>query len=315
MIVKRTSVFMAVVLLIGVAAHAQLMTETLQSYPLPAEIKRSLGQIAAQNDLLILGEFHGTQEVPALAASLLAPLTKLGYNVLALEVPSDQQAPLTAWATGKTTKVPSFFTRPGSDGRANIQILTLIRTALSPPFRWHLICFDETEAAQERQFEELKRQAKQGPREKLLSTSQAALPEDIIALSLQRDAVMASNLGKQRQPLASPAKCLVICGNLHARTANHSTTDSPISALWPSFAAVVQRDHPVWKVSSVNIRFHSGGFFNGGKVNSIKESPLDKAVLRPVLDGDWKFELDLPHATPATFLAPPADDRPLPTKQ
>jgi hypothetical protein len=134
MIVKRTSVFMAVVLLIGVAAHAQQMTETLQPYPLPAEIKRSLGQIAAQNDLLILGEFHGTQEVPALAASLLAPLTKLGYNVLALEVPSDQQAPLTAWATGKTTKVPSFFTRPGSDWKFELDLPHATpATFLAPP--------------------------------------------------------------------------------------------------------------------------------------------------------------------------------------
>jgi hypothetical protein len=92
----RTSVFMAVVFFTGVAAHAQLITQTLRPYPLPADITQSFAEIASQSDLLMFGEFHGTQEVPALAASLLAPLTKLGYNVLALEVPSDQQAPLTA---------------------------------------------------------------------------------------------------------------------------------------------------------------------------------------------------------------------------
>jgi hypothetical protein len=222
MIVMRMSGFLAVVFLTGVAAYAQELTPTLPPYPLTADITRSFGEIAAQSDLLILGEFHGTEEVPALAVSLLTPLTKLGYNVLALEVPSDQQARPTAWATVKTAKVPSLFTRPSGDGRANIQLLTLIRTAL---------------------------------------------------------------------------------------------IDNPLSALWRSFAAVLQRDHPAWKVGSVNIRFHSGGFFNGGKVNTIKEPPLDKAVLRPIPDGDWEFELDLPHATSATFLAPPVDHHPMPTKK
>ncbi len=311
----KISIFITVVLLTCVAARAQLVTEALRPYPLPADVTRSFGEVAAQSDVLILGELHGAQEVPAVAASLLAPLTDLGYNVLALEIPSDQQAPLTAWATGKTGTVPSFFARPNGDGRGNIQLLTLIRTALSPPSRWQLICFDETEAAMQRQVEELKRQAEQGSREKARSTSQPALSDALTALSLQRDAAMASNLANQRQRLAPPGKCLVICGNLHARTANHAPTDSPLSALWPSFAAVLQRDHAAWRVSSVDIRFHGGGYFNGGKVNAIKGPSLDKAALRPVHDGDWKFELDLPHATPATFLAPPVDDRPPPTNQ
>ena len=41
---------------------------------------------------------HGRQLEFSIAAALLAPLAKLGYQVLALEVPSDQRAALTAWA-------------------------------------------------------------------------------------------------------------------------------------------------------------------------------------------------------------------------
>jgi hypothetical protein len=257
---------------------------------------------------------HGTQEVPAVAGSLLTPLTNLGYNVLALEVPSDQQAPLKAWATGKTDTVPNFFARPGGDGRGNIQLLTLIHTALSPPGRWHLICFDETEAAHQRRFEELEHQAQQRSGEILRSTSKPAIPDAVIALTLQEAAIIASNLANQRQHLAPQGKCLVNCGNLHARTANHATSDGPLSALWPSFAAVLKRDHTAWQVSSVNIRFYGGGYFNGGKVRAIKAPLLDRADLRAVHDGDWKFELNLPHATPATFLAPPVDNLPLPVK-
>lgn len=74
----------------------------LEPYRLPASVERSITELAAQSDVLLLGETHGTQEVPAVGKALLTPLTKLGYNVLALEVPSDLRAPLTDWATGKT---------------------------------------------------------------------------------------------------------------------------------------------------------------------------------------------------------------------
>jgi beta-lactamase regulating signal transducer with metallopeptidase domain len=187
--------------------YAQLIAQTLPPYPLPADITRSFGEIAAQSDVLIFGEMHGTQEVPAVAASLLTPLTNLGYSMLALEIPSDQQATLTAWATGKTDAVPGFFAKPNGDGRGNIQLLTLIRTALSPPFRWRLICFDETEADEQRHFEELMRQSKKGSRDESRSKSQPALTDaDEIALSLQCDALMASTESQESNVRPSPTR-------------------------------------------------------------------------------------------------------------
>jgi hypothetical protein len=269
----------------------------LEPYPLTASAERSITDLAAQSDVLILGETHGTREVPAVGEALLAPLTKLGYGVLALEVPSDQRAPLTEWPTGKTPILPDFFAKPNGDGRGNLELLALLRSALSPPFRWQLVCFDETEAGMQRGDEELKHK---GDKESLGKLETALRPE-VIALSLRRDATMASNLANERQKAAPHAKILAICGNLHARTANHSAAGTPLSALWPSFAAVLKSNHVDWRVNSINIRPHSGGFFNAGKVNTFGGPALDHVEAHSERDSDWSLELELPRGTPATF--------------
>ncbi|HEV3415548.1 MAG TPA: DUF6624 domain-containing protein [Pirellulales bacterium] len=280
-----------------------LSLPALEPYSLPASAERSITELAAQSDVLILGETHGTQEVPAIGEALLAPLTKLGYNALALEVPSDQRGPLIDWATGKTPILPNFFAKPNGDGRGNFQLLALVRASLLPPFRWQLICFDETDAAEQREGEELLKKYK-APKESQ-ENRDFALQPDVIAMSLRRDASMASNLANQRQQLAPHAKVLAICGNLHARIANHAAADNPLSALWPSFAAVLQSKHTDWEVLSINIQPHSGGFFNGGKVNSFGGPALDHVEARPEHDGDYSLELGLPRATPATFFVAP----------
>src|SRR5262245_8121873 len=124
-----------------VAACAESELQALTPYSLSAAAEQPIKELADRSDVLILGEIHGTREVPEVAATLLPTLTKLGYDILALEVPSDQQAALTDWATGKTETVPSFYAKPWTDGRGNQQMLSLIRMALSQPYRWKLICF------------------------------------------------------------------------------------------------------------------------------------------------------------------------------
>jgi hypothetical protein len=230
--------------------------------------------------------------VPAVAAALLAPLTKLGCGVLALEIPRDQQTPLVAWATGKTPTVPRFFAQPWEDGRGNIEALNLIRTALSPPFGWKLICFDVT-------AEDMRRELDRGNPD----------AKGLDSIWLRRDAAMASALAGALQQLAPrEPKVLAICGNLHARTANHAQPGEFMGELWPSFAAALQRDHAVGRVHSVNIRPHGGGYFNGGKVNRVGGPPLDKAEAHLTPDADWDLQLDLPFATPPTFLSTPSND-------
>ena len=298
-------------LLMSPAAIAQIDSQPLKPYPLPPDVQHSINELAAQSNVLILGEIHGTQEVPAIAATLLQSLTKLGYGVLALEVPADQQGPLSDWATGRTTTVPSFFAKPWEDGRGSTEAVKLIRTALSPPFRWKLICFDVTMEDMGQQIAEMNRDPKQGSQGKSVPILDS---ERIIAISLQRDAMMTSNFTKQIQQLAlqHKPKVLVICGNLHARTENRANPDKPWAAFWPSFAAGLQSSHPTWHVGSVNVSPHSGGFFNGGKVNAVKGRPLDNAEVHPTPEGDWNLNLDLPRVTPATFLSTPDNNNAAP---
>jgi hypothetical protein len=114
-------------------------------YPLPAEVRESLTKVASESDILIFGETHGTQDVPAIVETLLDTLSKLGYRVIALEVPHNEQVPIQKWATGATDVVPAFFAKPGQDGRGNMQVLRMVHRALMPPYNWELMCFDESD--------------------------------------------------------------------------------------------------------------------------------------------------------------------------
>lgn len=276
---------------------------TLDPYPLPAKVLADLDKLGGESDVLILGEVHGTQEVPGVAAALLAPLSKRGYGVLALEIPTDQQRPLMDWATGKTETIPSFFAKPFPDGRGSIQALSLIRTALAPPFRWQLICFDASLAEMAGDIARL--------------SNQKANEDDLLAFSVRRDENMARNLARAR---TGEAKVLVICGGLHARTFNpalkeNAGGDNTLRKLWPSFAAALARGNPTWKVRSINVRLHGGGFYamvaEGskppvGKVNTIPSNgKLKEAEAHALQEREWDWELNLPKATPATFLATP----------
>lgn len=116
---------MGVLTLVIAVVLAQPAIPSLEPYPLPSKVRQALVELAGQSDILILGEQHGTQEVPALAVALLEPLAKQGYRALALEIPSDQQGPLSDWAAGKTDAIPSFFAEPSADGRGNVQALSL----------------------------------------------------------------------------------------------------------------------------------------------------------------------------------------------
>src|SRR5207247_1223978 len=107
------------------------------------------------------------------------------------------------WATGKTTKVPPFFAKPIEleDGRGNIQLLALVRTALSPPFAWRLICFDEAWPAM----------AYAANPPGTLIEEALAQANDWIADSVEHEKKMAAPLVEQRAKLAPEAKVVAIC--------------------------------------------------------------------------------------------------------
>jgi hypothetical protein len=289
-------------LVLALPARGAEAVPELAPLALPADVEQSLVTFAKTCDVLVVGEIHGTQEVPELVAALLAPLDASGYKVLALEVPHDAQPALVAWATGKTEVVPAFFAQPGVDGRGNVQALALIRLALGPPFDWKLICFDQTEQEMMRQVLE---NLPKGSTGTFSEQAGQLSPEDIVALSVARDAAMAEQLAAATKRLVRGTRVLAICGNLHARIADHSPDDSPVKPFWPSMAAALVRDHPQWRIRSLNAQPFSGEYFNGGEVNRFGDRPLENIKLISTPEGDWDAELRLPHATVATFLAPP----------
>jgi len=307
----------------------------LAPYQLPPKAEQALVNVASESDVLIFGELHGTQEVPAVAAALLAHLSKLGYGILALEIPADQQQPLLDWAAGKTTKVPDFFDKAVEleDGRGNLQLLALIRVALSHPHQWKLICFDEAwhfpatpteeaspNAAVPKQRDGLFSQLARAVKSNLNAITQPQQPGDFIAQANQRDATMADTLARQRERIDPKAKILAICGGMHARTSNQCRPDSPnrfppdetLDKLWPSFAAALKAKHDDWRVRSVNVVAQSGTYFaavstNDGPVQaavqSIRGNPkIKEPTAHPLTDEYWDWQLDLPRVTAATFI-------------
>jgi erythromycin esterase-like protein len=287
---------------LSATARAEVTIPEQPAYPLPPDVQQSLKTLASECDVLVIGETHGTKEVPAIVEGSLDTLTKLGYRALALEVPRDQQQAVTAWAKGDTATLPRFFEKPSEDGRGNQQVLALLRRALKPPFEWKLICFDSTEEEFMRQIMERIPKTATGS---IADRAAKISPDDIVAISLQRDATMAKNFAAEREKLPKKDKVLTIGGNVHARTANHAPAKSQKTALWPSFAALLKREHPQWQVRSINVEAFGGEYFNGGKVNKFAERPLTKVEARPTAEADWDWELNLPHASAATFLDRP----------
>ena len=51
------------------SALAQVGVQALKPYPLPTAVQQSANELATRSDVLMLGEIHGTQEVPAVAAA------------------------------------------------------------------------------------------------------------------------------------------------------------------------------------------------------------------------------------------------------
>lgn len=243
----------------------------LEDYPLPAEVRSYLLSLAAECDILLFGELHGTREVPRLIASLLPDLFALGYRGLALEIPSDQRQQIDLWRRAMAS-IPRFFATPSGDGRGNAEVLALIRDAGRA---WAMLCVDAAEG-------------------------------EPCSAWHERDASMARNLAKQRRQFCPEGKVVGICGNMHSRLENRFPADHPMFGLWPSFAAALRDLDPQLSVRSVNIRFREGTFYN---VNVRTVAPPSEAPLPPCIEESGEMghtcDLVLPRCTPASFLAPP----------
>jgi hypothetical protein len=238
------------------------------------DVFRVLIDTALKSDVLILGELHGTQEVPRLVLSSLNDLASVGYRGLALEIPRDERYAIERWATGQTTLLPEFFAHPFADGRGNRETLTLIQHAMQSD--WSLLCFDQG-------------------------------PDQLARRWYDRDGWMAENLTAQWQHLCPTDKIVVICGNLHSRLILPLSQDAETSC-WPSFAYQFQYVYPNKTISAIKIGFQRGTYFSTRRqrLHSFGLEwlqPLKEPILRA--SKDHSFELVLPQATAATFLTPP----------
>lgn len=248
------------------------MIEPLIPYDLPRPAKTQILALAAESDLLLFGETHGTQEVPRLVLGLLPDLTRLGYSGLALEVPASQRSQLVGCAQGKAAPPPLFGPCEFQSGIGNAQALSLVEQALTGS--WQLLCFDVD------------------------FLEEGSVWSD-------RDRGMARNLREQWEQDCPGGKVLGICGNYHSRLAPPAEPTD----LWPSFAFSFQQAQPERRVNSVNLTFGRGAFFNG-EVRTFDNGPEHFAVQAEVRSArrmEHTLNLHLPRATPVTFPITPPD--------
>lgn len=101
-----------------------------------AAVAAQIRGAAGPRRLVVLGEMHGTREVPLLVAALVESYAADGPVRIALELPHAQQAALGAWVGGsaRETAVASITAADpgwsrdagGNDGRRNLELLDLL---------------------------------------------------------------------------------------------------------------------------------------------------------------------------------------------
>ena len=246
------------------------MIDCIAPYDLPPPVKARLLDLAARSDLLMLGETHGTQEVPRLVLGLLDDLAGLGYGGLGMEIGADGPEMLASLTSEPSGKLPPAFTLPEwQDGRRNVQMASLMQQALGRPQNWQLLCFDDG----------------------FLSEGETGI---------DRDRHMAESLLKQWVEHCARQKVVAVCGSYHSRLTAPATPDF---GPWPSLGNNIQQMRPDLVVSSVHILFHGGHFYNMEEKAFFPGKPplIGDAEVRP---GGWlghTVELHLPQGTPVTF--------------
>ncbi len=246
------------------------MIDPITPYDLPEPAKSQLLELAAQSDLLLLGELHGTREVPRLVLGLLDDLAALGYGGLGLELARGEGAQLAAWAEGRGEPPPFFGPVDFRDGRGNVQALSLIRQALSHRGNWSLLCFDIDSLREGETWS-------------------------------VRDRRMAEGLVEQWEGRCPGQKVIAVCGSYHSRLV---APPEPDTGAWPSFGYTVQQMRPDLALHAVHIVFQRGAFFSG-EVRRFDIGAEHFAVAAEVRrPGSWGHTVDLylPRATAATFL-------------
>lgn len=236
---------------------------TISPLPLSPSVESELCALASSTDILVLGETHGTKEVPRLALGLIDRLTSQGYAILALEIPKSQEAHLLRWARLEESAPPPFFAAPSEDGRGNVQVLSLVREAVKR--NWAICAFDVDEAAN----------------------------------TNERDLGMSQNLTRELASASFGSKVLAISGNLHSRL-TPPPAEFQAQWPWPSFASSTADMNPELRINTVAVVFHGGEFYNFG-IRSNSASAIQNSYFSSENTQGHTASLHLPSSSAATF--------------
>ncbi|MBX7145586.1 MAG: hypothetical protein K1X79_14135 [Oligoflexia bacterium] len=245
---------------------ASSLQPSLPALSLPTEVEAEIGKLAATSNILLIGELHGTREIPQLVIGLLPALEDLGYRTLALEVPRSQELEILEWASGQRSEAPPFFSGYIKDGRANVEVQLLIREAARRG--WSMCAFDI----------------------------------DVPSATEKRDLSMARNLSNAIRRIPPPQRVLAICGDLHARIAEPPPECSDWYP-WPSLASHLRDMHPATGVRSIVVSFHSGEFYNMGN-KKVLGAPIDRAYISREANSGHDLVLHIPSCSVASVLRP-----------
>lgn len=185
--------------------------------------------VIAPGTVLLLGELHGTAEMPAAVASLACAATARGLTVaVGLEIPQSEQARIDRYIAGESARdellAGDFWQREYQDGRSSAamaDLLGALRTlrARSPSLR--VVALDVPEPPAE------------------------------------RDRAMATRLAAVYDALApsAPATFVVtLTGNLH----NRLTRGNPFDPASESMGYLFRRDRPLASVRSLLLSYADG---------------------------------------------------------
>jgi hypothetical protein len=120
---------MRAVVLLAVVGCGHAAVAPVERTPLPPEL-------AAPRGMLVLGDLHGTQEIPRFVGGVVATLAERAPVVLALEIPEARSPGVPAYlasdggpAAREALLRGAFWQDPYQDGRRSVAMLALIDTA------------------------------------------------------------------------------------------------------------------------------------------------------------------------------------------
>lgn len=146
-------VFLATFEMAGISASAQPLDSTLR------DAAARIHSAAGAHGLILLGEMHGTREIPLLVASLVEAYARETPVILCLEVPVSEQAAIDRYFDSDGSAGARAALRQGTfwqvrgvqhDGRRNFDVLELIERMRALRHRGHrvaILAFDNAQGA------------------------------------------------------------------------------------------------------------------------------------------------------------------------